>query len=113
MVFIILTGGKAKRLKGKHGGDKFDLDARSRADDRRFNRECKLMAERKSSKREARLLDSEPVLVDTTSACTGEERKLKGMDFFVTEDGNTRVTIRYNAVGMAVCAIIRPERFSR
>ncbi len=113
MVFIIITGGKAKRLKGKRGGDKFDLNARYRADERRYHRECKLAAERKSSKREARVLDSEPMSVVMTGVAPTERATPKGMDFFVTDDGNTRVTIRYNADGMAVCAIIRPERFRR
>lgn len=113
MVFIILTGGKCKRLKGKRGGDKFDLNARYRADDKRYHRECKLAAERKSQRREARLQDSvfEPVAYATSSA-PGLE-KPKSRDSFVTDDGNTRVTIRYNADGMAVCAFIRPVGYRR
>lgn len=112
MVFIIMAGGKTKRLKGKRGGDKFDLNARYRADEKRYHRECKLAAERKSSKRE-RLHDSEVMPVDTTSVATGVETKPLGVDSFVTEDGQTRVTIRYNAEGMAVCAHIRPAGFYR
>ncbi len=108
MVFIILTGGKSKRLKGKRGGDKFDSNARGRAEDKRYHRECKLVAQRKSLRREARIQDSayEPVAYATSSA-SGLD-KPKSRDSFVTEDGNTRVTIRYNADGMAVSAFIRP-----
>ena len=113
MVFVIITGGKSKRLTGKRGGDKFGPNARMRAEDRRYHRECKLAAVRKSSRREARVLDSEPASVIMTGVEPSERAKPKGMDFFVTEDGNTRVTIRYNADGMAVCAIIRPERYHR
>jgi hypothetical protein len=35
------------------------------------------------------------------------------VDSFLTDDGNTRVTIRYNADGMAVCAHIRPAGYYR
>lgn len=111
MVFVIITGGKSKRLTGKRGGDKFDLNARYRADERRYHRECKLAAERKSARRLARVIDSEAEAVITTGAVTDEVRK--PVDSFVTEDGNTRVTIRYNADGMAVCAHIRPVEYHR
>jgi hypothetical protein len=113
MVFIILTGGKSKRLKGKRGGDKFDSNARGRAEDKRYHRECKLAAERKSLRREARIQDSafEPVAYATSSAACLD--KPKSRDSYLTEDGNTRVTIRYNAEGMAVCAFIRPVEYRR
>lgn len=112
MVFVIITGGKSKRLTGKRGGDKFDLNARLRADDRRYNRECKLAAQRKSSRQEARILDSGDSAAVITTDVNLESRR-KPVDSFVTEDGNTRVTIRYNADGMAVCAHIRPAEFHR
>ncbi len=111
MVFVIITGGKSKRLTGKRGGDKFDLNARYRADERRYHRECKLAAERKSARRLARVLDSESASVITTGVVLEEGRK--PVDSFVTDDGNTRVTIRYNADGMAVCAHIRPAGYYR
>ncbi|MCC7530249.1 MAG: hypothetical protein IT342_17125 [Candidatus Melainabacteria bacterium] len=109
MVFVIITGGKSKRLTGKRGGDKFDLNARYRADERRYHRECKLAAERKSARRQARVLDSEAVSVFTTGVAL--EQRRKPVVSFLTDDGNTRVTIRYNADGMAVCAHIRPAGY--
>ncbi len=58
MVFIIITGGKAKRLKGKRGRDRFDSNARYRAGERRYHRECSVAAEPEVVQHEARVLDS-------------------------------------------------------
>ncbi len=108
MVFIQMFGGKSKRLTGKFGGDKYGANERGRAEDRRYHRECKLAAERKSSRREGRHCAQEALVVETNVDFVGSGSLPKSRDSFVTEDGNTRVTIRYNAVGMAVCAFIRP-----
>lgn len=112
MVFIQLVGGKIKRIKGKLGGDKFGANERGRAEDRRYHRECKLAAVRKSSRREGRCCSEvlEPVFA-TDAGVSSSGRLPKLRESFVTDDGNTRVTIRYNADGMAVCAFVRPAEY--
>jgi len=102
-----MTGGKSKQLKGKFGGDKFGAHERLRADERRYHRESKLAAQRKSSRRE-RFLDVQPEPVFATSSQAVGTCKPKSRETFVTDDGNTRVTLRYNAAGMCVSAYIRP-----
>lgn len=111
MVFIQMTGGKSKRLKGRHGGDKYGWNERSRRDSRRYDVENKRSAERKSSRRERHhLLDTTLV---STSVAPAVEAKPKSRNSFVTDDGSTRVTIRYNAEGIAVGAYIRPTGHRR
>lgn len=107
MVFILMTGGKSKQLKGKFGGDKFGAHERMRADERRYNRDSKIAAERKSSRRE-RFLDVEKDPVFMTDLSPDQARKPKSRESFVTDDGNTRVTLRYNAAGICVSAYVRP-----
>lgn len=111
MVFILMTGGKSKQLKGKFGGDKFGAHERDRAEVRRYDRECKLSAQRKSARREQRLLDVEPELVFATGSQAVGVRKPKSRESFVTDDGNTRVTLRYNAAGICVSAYVRPTYY--
>jgi hypothetical protein len=111
MVFILMTGGKSKQLKGKFGGDKFGAHERDRAEVRRYDRECKLTAERKSSRRAARFEDFETDPVFVTDRSPVSVRKPKSRESFVTDDGNTRVTLRYNAAGICVSAYVRPTYY--
>ena len=97
MVFVIITGGKSKRLTGKARGRQLTSTRYRR---RRRYREYKLAAER-SARRQARVLDSEAAsVIDRRRPREAETRGL-------LRDGrrHTRVTIRYN--GLAVCAIRR------